>query len=70
MAPRWTRRRFLQHAGLAALAAGVPAFALPRRARAAPPANPVLVLVHLDGGNDGLNTIVPLDNVGEPQRAF
>jgi uncharacterized protein (DUF1501 family) len=71
MTPRWTRRRFLQHAGIAALAAGVPAFALaPRRAGAAPPANPVLVLVHLEGGNDGLNTVVPLDNFGEPQRAF
>jgi uncharacterized protein (DUF1501 family) len=29
----------------------------------------VLVLVHLEGGNDGLNTVLPVDNVGA-QRSF
>lgn len=71
MALRWTRRRFLRNAGLAALAAGTPGVALlPRRARAAAPDDPTLVLIHLEGGNDGLNTVVPLNNVGAPQRAF
>src|SRR5690349_1158674 len=48
------RRRFLQAASLAALAATV---------RIAPAAEPrrrkLLVLVELKGGNDGLNTVIP-----------
>jgi len=43
-APRWA-------------AAGV--FRRPREARAASPTDTVLVLVKMDGGNDGLNTVVP-----------
>ena len=44
------------------LAAGLPAaLGLPSRAMAAPerPAPPVLVLLELNGGNDGLNTVAP-----------
>ena len=47
------RRRFLQAASLAALAATV------RIAPAAEPRRKLLVLVELKGGNDGLNTVIP-----------
>jgi uncharacterized protein (DUF1501 family) len=47
------RRAFL------ALATLAPCAALPRLARALPPARKLLVLVELKGGNDGLNTVVP-----------
>ncbi|HXX47342.1 MAG TPA: twin-arginine translocation signal domain-containing protein, partial [Myxococcota bacterium] len=67
---RVTRRRFMQGAGAAALLAGAHVLALPRRARAALPADPIVVLVELSGGNDALNTVVPLNNVGVPQRSL
>ena len=63
---RVTRRRFIQGAGATALVAGAHVLALPRRARAALPVDPVVVLVELSGGNDALNTVVPLNNVGAP----
>ncbi|MGF1592632.1 MAG: DUF1501 domain-containing protein [Kiloniellaceae bacterium] len=52
--PLLTRRRLLQTAAALPLAAGLPG-------RLAPAAEPprVLVLVELNGGNDGLNTVVP-----------
>ncbi|MCX6953968.1 MAG: DUF1501 domain-containing protein [Verrucomicrobia bacterium] len=53
-----TRRTFLQWAGATALAAGLaPAFARP-----AAPGRRILVVIHLQGGNDGFNTVVPLDS--------
>ncbi|HTO69313.1 MAG TPA: DUF1501 domain-containing protein [Myxococcota bacterium] len=71
MAWRVTRRRFLGGAGSAALVAGAHVLGLvPRRARAALPADPVVVLVELAGGNDALNTVVPVNNVGIPQRSL
>jgi uncharacterized protein (DUF1501 family) len=71
MRMRLNRRQFLRGASLTAVLAGTNVFTLlPRRAGAAPPLDPILVLVHLDGGNDALNTIVPLDNVGATQRSF
>src|ERR671934_2667098 len=56
----FTRRDFLKHSFLLALAPTVPGF-LARTARAAAPERDrrVLVVVQLDGGNDGLNAIVP-----------
>jgi uncharacterized protein (DUF1501 family) len=55
-----TRRDFLRSASLLALAPTVPGF-LARAARAAAPERDrrVLVVVQMDGGNDGLNTVVP-----------
>src|SRR5258708_1665903 len=62
-----TRRSFLRSSSLLALAPTVPAF-LARTARAAGPDKDarVLVVVQLDGGNEGLNTLVPL---GHPEYA-
>ncbi len=56
----FTRRDFLKTSSLLALAPTVPGF-LARTARAAAPERDrrVLVVVQLDGGNDGLNTVVP-----------
>ena len=55
-----TRRTFLQQSALVSLAPLVPAF-LSRTALAtdAKPDERVLVVIQLDGGNDGLNTVVP-----------
>ncbi len=57
---RYTRRRFLRSA--AALAAGLPLAGLwpkPSRGAGASLGGRVLVLLELNGGNDGLNTVVP-----------
>jgi uncharacterized protein (DUF1501 family) len=53
-------RRTLQGSSLVALAGSVPGF-LATSARAAPPAKdaPVLVVLEMGGGNDGLNTVAP-----------
>src|SRR5262249_13683788 len=60
-----SRRDFLKTASLLALAPTVPAF-LARTARAAAPQpdGRVLVVVQLDGGNDGINTVVPFADEG------
>src|SRR5215470_4026467 len=60
-----SRRDFLRTASLVALAPTVPAF-LARTARAAEPERDarVLVVIQLDGGNDGINTVVPFKDEG------
>src|SRR5438046_4062452 len=60
-----TRRDFLKSSALVSLAPTVPAF-LARSARAAVPRRDgrVLVVIQLDGGNDGVNTVVPFADEG------
>src|SRR4051794_29306362 len=55
-----TRRQFLQHASLVSLAPLVPGF-ISRSALAASENadGRKLVVIQLDGGNDGLNTVIP-----------
>ena len=55
-----TRRRFLKQSALVSFAPFVPAF-LPRSLRGAEARadERVLVVIQLDGGNDGLNTVIP-----------
>src|SRR4051812_8931590 len=55
-----TRRQFLQQSALVSLAPLVPAF-VTRSASAATLSSDdrVLVVIQLDGGNDGLNTVIP-----------
>src|SRR5258708_16800914 len=59
------RRDFLKTSSLMALAPVVPGF-LARTARATAPARDgrVLVVIQLDGGNDGINTVVPFADEG------
>jgi uncharacterized protein (DUF1501 family) len=60
-----SRREFLRGSSLIALAPTIPGF-LARTARAAGPESGgrVLVVVQLDGGNDGVNTVVPYRDEG------
>src|SRR5437879_6001748 len=60
-----SRRDFLKGVSLVALAPTVPAF-LARTARAARPEPDAraLVVIQLDGGNDGINTVVPFADEG------
>jgi uncharacterized protein (DUF1501 family) len=61
----YSRRDFLRSSSLLALAPMVPAF-LARTARAAQPQRDAraLVVIQLDGGNDGINTVVPFKDAG------
>jgi uncharacterized protein (DUF1501 family) len=63
--PMHSRRDFLKHASLVALAPVVPSF-LAHTARAAVPDKDgrILVVIQLDGGNDGINTVVPFADEG------
>src|SRR5262249_44405357 len=64
-----TRRDFLKSSTLLALAPTVPGF-LAHTARAAEPRRDarVLVVIQLDGGNDGINTVVPFADEGYAQH--
>src|SRR6201993_2136197 len=61
----FSRREFLHTSTLVALTPTVPAF-LAQTARAAAPQRDgrVLVVVQLNGGNDGINTVVPFKDEG------
>src|SRR5262245_58470861 len=61
----FSRRDFLRSSTLIALAPTVPAF-LGQTARAAKPDRDgrILVVIQLDGGNDGINTVVPFTDEG------
>ncbi len=60
-----SRRDFLKTSTLISLAPTVPGF-LAQTARAAAPQRDgrVLVVIQLDGGNDGINTVVPINDEG------
>src|SRR5207244_3062550 len=60
-----SRRNFLKSSTLVALAPTVPGF-LATLARATPPEKDgrILVVIQLDGGNDGVNTVVPFADEG------
>jgi uncharacterized protein (DUF1501 family) len=60
-----TRRSFLKSSSLVALAPSVPAF-LAKMARASElrRGGRILVVIQLDGGNDGINTVVPYADEG------
>ena len=60
----FSRRQFLKYTGAGAIASIAPTLTFADVARAAsvtplPPSTPILVIVTLYGGNDGLNTVVP-----------
>jgi uncharacterized protein (DUF1501 family) len=67
---RLTRRGFLKGATASAALAGAHVLGFASRAAAAEPGARILVLVNLAGGNDMLNTVIPLDDVGAPQRSL
>lgn len=67
---RLTRRRFLASSTASAVLAGAHVLGFASRASAASPAGPILVLVNLAGGNDLLGSVIPLDDVGAPQRSL
>jgi uncharacterized protein (DUF1501 family) len=61
----FSRRDFLRTSTLVALAPTVPAFLVhTARAAAAASAGRILVVIQLDGGNDGINTVVPFADEG------
>jgi uncharacterized protein (DUF1501 family) len=67
---RINRRQFLKGASASAVLASSHLFAFaPRRAGAATPDGKTVVLINLSGGNDYLNMVAPLDDVGAPQRS-
>ena len=66
---RLNRRQFLKGASASAVLASGNLLAFPRRGRAATPDGKTVVVINLSGGNDYLNTVAPLDDVGAPQRS-
>jgi len=64
-----TRRQFLRQSSLISMAPVIPAF-LRSTAHASARNNDerILVVVQLNGGNDGINTVVPFANDGYPQH--
>ncbi len=60
-----SRRRFLQASSLVSLSPALPCIlGNTARAAAAAPDAKVLVVIQLDGGNDGINTVVPYADDG------
>jgi uncharacterized protein (DUF1501 family) len=65
-----TRRTFLKSASATAVLASTHVLSFTSRASAAAGGGRILVLIDLSGGNDGLNTVIPLNNVGAAQRSL
>ena len=64
------RRQFLKGVSASTALAGSHVLSLAGRpAWAAAPNARILVLVNMDGGNDCLNTVIPMDDAGAPQRS-
>jgi len=68
---RWSRRAFLSQMGLAAAGVSFSLAGRPARAMTSSPllkafsslaSDRILILIQLSGGNDGLNTIIPVNN--------
>ena len=60
-----SRRRFLQTSSVVSLSPLLPCiFGNTARAATAGPDTKVLVVIQLDGGNDGINTVVPFGDDG------
>ena len=63
-----TRRQFLKRSGLATAGTllGPGLFGNPLVRHALAFSDRYFIVVFLDGGNDGLNTVIPVDNGGNP----
>jgi uncharacterized protein (DUF1501 family) len=62
---KWTRRDFIRNSALAAAGVSLsnPLFAATKRALAPAANEKVVVVINLFGGNDGVNTVIPLSPV-------
>lgn len=71
---RYTRRQFLKRGAVtaagAALAPHLRLLPGTNVAYAAGPSDAIVVVVQLDGGNDGLNTVYPITDNGDGQRSL
>lgn len=56
------RRKFIQTSGLASASLMLPKFLKAQQEKLSVDANKILVIIQLSGGNDGLNTVVPIEN--------
>lgn len=56
------RKEFIQMGSLATAAMLIPRFLKGFEKNLTPPGNKVLIVIQLSGGNDGLNTIIPVNN--------
>lgn len=72
MARKITRRQFLKRSAVGAVGAAAAPYmrVLPGTnvSYAAGPSDAIVVVVQLDGGNDGINTVYPVTNNGNSQR--
>jgi uncharacterized protein (DUF1501 family) len=65
-----TRRSFLKSSAAAAAALTIPHPIFRGMANAAGPAGAIVVILQMEGGNDGLNTVIPINNGSVAQRTL